>query len=85
MISAVQDLDQKPVQELLVSSADNQTPETRLDRLWGISGGFHELVAVIIEMEAGCCGVIIYLAGGGRLWNRAFAGLWIVRRRGLAV
>jgi hypothetical protein len=34
--------------------AGNQAPELEIDRLWGISGGFLDRVAVIIQMEAGC-------------------------------
>jgi hypothetical protein len=30
-----------------------------IGRLWGISGGFLDLVPVIIQMEAGCWGVVV--------------------------
>jgi hypothetical protein len=37
-------------------------PEKEIDRLWGIPGGFLDLVAVIIEItgiKAGCWGVVV--------------------------
>jgi hypothetical protein len=40
----------------------NQQAGKEIDRLWGILGGFLDLVAVIIEItgiEAGCWGVVV--------------------------
>jgi hypothetical protein len=33
-----------------------------IDRLWGIPGGFLDLVAILIQTEAGCWGVVVFLA-----------------------
>jgi hypothetical protein len=38
-------------------------PEKGLDRLWVVFGGFLDQMPVIIEMEAGCGGVVLSLAG----------------------
>ena len=39
--------------ELFSGQGGNLTAEMEIDRLWGIPGGFLDLVAVIIEMEDG--------------------------------
>jgi hypothetical protein len=56
---AVQHFDHKQGQDEFSGQGGNQPAEEQIGRLWGISGGFLDLMAVIIQMEAGCWGVVV--------------------------